>query len=241
MLTGVEGHLTPMYPTSGRGRSSWQHPEVLRSLGHRRLAIFAACATLVLAALVTATFPIEAPLPAGWHTPIIAFELARTPEDLAWLAGAEAEELREAMRAGHRIDMVFPLAYGALLVASCGGVRGRLAKAAAAFGGLAIPLDWLENAALEAITDALERGGDGARELGLLLPATWGKWGAIGCALALLGLAIRSDEPRTGHALVLSACTVPVAALTGAPLAGELMSVAVSVAFVLLVVRAFRR
>ena len=187
---------------------------------------------------MTAVFPSQAPLPAGWHTPIIAFELARSPEDLAWLAGPEAAELRAAMRAGHRVDAVFPLAYGALLVCSCLTGPGRLARVGAVLGALAVPLDWLENAALGRITELLEVGDEAS--LGLLVPATWGKWGAIGAALALLGLAIRQEAPRTGWGLVALACTVPLAGVTGAPVAGELMSVAVSVGFVVLVVRAFR-
>ncbi len=213
---------------------------VYRSAGHRRLTWAAALATLVLAGLVTVTFPAVAPLPAGWHTPIIAFELARTTGELAWLAGPEAAALREAMRAGHRIDVVFPLAYGALLALSCLAARGPLAAVAAGLAALAVPLDWLENLALGRITEALEVGGDGAAGLVLLVPATWGKWGAIGGALFLLGLAIRHEEPRTAMVLVALACSVPIAAVTGAPVAGEVMSLAVAVAFTVLVLRCLR-
>lgn len=210
---------------------------MFRTLNHRRLARLAAFATVVLAGAAAVAFPSEAPLPEGWRTPIIAFELARTPAELTWLAGPEAADIRSAMRWGHRVDTLFPLAYGALLVLSCRAASGRLAAAAAGLAGLAIPLDWLENAALGGITDAIEAGGDGSAGLSWLIPLTWGKWGAIGGALVLLCLAIWRDEPRTALLLAPLACSVPVAAVTGAPAAGETMALAISLSFGVLILR----
>lgn len=210
---------------------------MFKSTRHRWGTRAAAAATLVVAALVVAAFPAEAPLPEGWRTPIIAFELARTPADLVWLQGADAAALRDAMRAGHRVDTVFPFAYGLLLAASCRAASGRWAALGLGLALAAVGLDIGENATLAGITEAIEVGGDGATGLRWLVPLTWAKWGSIGGALLCLCLAQWRREPRVALVLAPLALSVPVAGFTGAPAAGEAMALAVSLAFGLLVAR----
>jgi hypothetical protein len=210
---------------------------MFRSTRHRWGTRAAAAATLVVAAGIMAAFPAEAPLPEGWRTPIIAFELARSPADIAWLQGPDAAGLRDAMRAGHRVDTVFPFAYGLLLAASCRAASGRWAALAVGLALAAVGLDLGENATLAGITEALEAGGDGAAGLRWLVPLTWSKWGAIGGALLSLCLAQWREEPRVALVLAPLALSVPVAGFTGAPAAGETMALAVSLAFGLLAAR----
>lgn len=210
---------------------------MFRSTRHRWATRAAAAATLALAAAVVVAFPAEAPLADGWRTPIIAFELARTPADLTWLRGPHAAGLRDAMRAGHRVDTVFPFAYGLLLAASCRAASGRWSTVAVGLALAAIGLDLGENATLAGMTEALESGGDGAVGLRWLVPLTWAKWGAIGGALLSLCLAQWRAEPRVALVLAPLALSVPVAGFTGAPAAGESMALAVSLAFGLLAAR----
>lgn len=203
----------------------------------RRLLLATAVATLVLAAACQATFPAQAPLGPGWHTPILAAELARTPADLAFLAGDQAEPIRAAMDAGHRVDALFPWAYGCLLAASAWSARARSGVLAAA---VAVSFDTWENALLTVIVDSYRHGGQAASALAELPVTTWIKWAALAWGLAAVGVAERHARPFQAAALGLASVGVALAWSTGLPVLGELMGLSVVVGFVTLAVRAVR-
>ena len=137
----------------------------------------ASIALLVLALGTFASFPLTAELTGGWLTPILAFEFARNPSDIAFLQGEPGVPLRAAMHAGHRWDAFFPLAYGTLLT-----IFARRAGAIwAGFGVLSILFDWTENRALESILYTL----DADQQVGTfhsLMIATSAKWMCIAVA-----------------------------------------------------------
>jgi hypothetical protein len=62
-------------------------------------------------------FPIQAPLPAGFTSPIIAFEFAKSASDIAYLTGDSVDSFRfrNLMQVGHQWDMAFPFAYSGFL------------------------------------------------------------------------------------------------------------------------------
>ncbi|MEM6930045.1 MAG: hypothetical protein AAF602_24110 [Myxococcota bacterium] len=195
-------------------------------------------ATAALAVTLAVLMPAEAALAEGWHTPILAFELARTPADLTFLAGPDAEPLRDAMDLGHRVDMVFPVAYG-LLLASAFAWRGfgRVGVMAAL---LAIPADWAENLVLIRITEELRNGGDGAAGLALLPYATWAKWGLLAVAGGLLGVINRSRAPILAGMGGLYALTATAAWATGAPRLGEAMGATVALLYIAVMIHSLR-
>jgi hypothetical protein len=149
------------------------------------------CLFAVLAAL---SFPARVgPLPAGMHTPILAFELARSTGEVETMFGApgSADRARwvQAFDRGNTLDFALLVAYGAVLSLYARALRqrtgSRLARAAAWFAFVAPLADALENMRLLAITSSL--GGDYQGELEKLVWLTSIKWGAL--ALAFLSLA----------------------------------------------------
>lgn len=184
----------------------------------RALSVLAA----VLGVGLMAVLPHAAELAPGWRTPVVALELARTPEDLAFLSDPV---VRRGLLFGHLLDVPFPIAYGLLLVALGTAFRARWTRWA---GWAVIPLDLLENAVL---TRLLLDYPDVSSLLPLFV-ATWAKWGAIG--LAFIGLAVRIRATRPALTALLGGCAalVPLALLTGRPWAGEAMGIGVTVGFV---------
>jgi len=198
--------------------------------------------TLGLAIATGSTFPTEADLAPGWRTPIIAAELARTPADLAFMAGPDNEPIRAAMDAGHRYDTLFPFAYGSLLFFSAYTARAhRLARVAMFAALLAIGMDLRENAVLIEITSVMRDGGGPEPYLSALFAATWVKWCAIAAALASIGIAEWTKSK--GRAVVLGAVALlaPLAMVTGSPALGEAMGLGTVVGFLTLVVRAWQQ
>lgn len=188
---------------------------------------FLVVVTLTLAVASSGAFPSDADLSDGWRTPILAFELARTEADLAFLAGLAAEPVRAAMDAGHRWDTVFPFAYGALLAAALASVRQRWASAGIGLALLAIPLDLVENHQLVAITDALRHGQSGAPWLPWLMAATWLKWGSLAAALGCYAAARGRQTPIVSLLCSVAPLLTVAAGLSGAPLLGEAMALVV--------------
>jgi hypothetical protein len=50
----------------------------------------------------------------GFQTPILALEFAKSPEDLAFLQGEDAAELRAALVHTQALDRYFPIAYAGM-------------------------------------------------------------------------------------------------------------------------------
>ncbi len=148
--------------------------------------------TLVLGVIMVAIFPSSANLADGFITPIIAFEFAKTPSDVLFLTGFEAQSIanREMMDAGHQWDMLFPFAYAGF-IASYLVVFARqltLLWLAVVCTVLIIPFDINENLTLLAITSTLENDADIMALLTNLSLDTWLKWWAL--AIGLFGVCI---------------------------------------------------
>lgn len=176
----------------------------------------------------------SAPMRAGFHSPIMALELAKSVDDLAFLQGDAAADLRAYMVRVQQLDWGFPLAYAGMAAAFFAGLGLRggklnwLAWVALAVAIVAIPADYMENRVINRVLADLAVGADPTERLDALQAHTWMKWGAIGLYGALMAVLMWVR----GHRLlalpgVLGAASVVWAALSGS--AGgpaEIMSLA---------------
>lgn len=172
--------------------------------------------TLLWGTMMLFVFPTSANLPAGFRTPIIAFEFAKTEYDLAFLVGdsPQSRANRDKMDAGNRLDMAFPFAYAGFLTLTLAHLAlggRRLLWMVVPIALLMIPFDIYENAILLQITDALRNGRLLSPLLTTLQLATWLKWGALGLTLASLAAAFGQQKTYLAASL---------AALTGLSIAG---------------------
>jgi hypothetical protein len=196
-------------------------------------------ATLVLGIIMLFVFPHKAELSAGFRTPIIAFEFAKTDADLAFLSGdSQISRLnRTRMDAGHRWDMAFPFAYAGFIAFLMSQIvaRGRYwLGLAIPVALLIIPFDLRENTILLAITDAL--GSSASIELLLqeLHIATWLKWGALGISVAALALGYLAEKAYLASVFsTIAALGVALCWVSGSkPVVAEAMSLALFLFFI---------
>ncbi len=151
---------------------------------------------LVLVVVMLRTFPsaaVRANLP-GFSSPVIGFELAATPEDVAGILGApgtaEHAEAARRMDRGNRIDFAFMVAYAAfhvgiaLLLAAQGAPRA-VVTVLLVFAALMAPFDALENRQLLVLSHATPSP-EMTAALARLRAFTLVKWTAI---FAFAGLA----------------------------------------------------
>ena len=123
----------------------------------RRIIQIAGTIMLVLTVAMLRAFP-QAPVhrnQAGFTSPVVAFELAGTPEDVAGILGetgsAERVEAARKMDRGNEIDFAFMVAYAAfhvgiaLLLAAHGLVRGGVLATLLVLAAVMAPADALEN------------------------------------------------------------------------------------------------
>lgn len=201
-------------------------------------------ATVILGLIMLFVFPSSAELSAGFRTPIIAFEFARTDADLAFLSGDSAMSRlnREKMDAGHRWDRVFPFAYAGfvalLLLQSV--TRGQYWLALAIpIALLIIPFDLRENSILLAITHALGNSASTEVLLQELHVATWLKWGALGISIAALAVACIAEKARLAASLAaVSSLSIAVCRISESkPVIAEAMSAAIFLFFLYFSIR----
>lgn len=200
---------------------------------------------LVLGLITMLNLPLSADLPAGFRTPIIAFEFASSESDLSYLAGNGAEEAanRASMVAGTYWDMAFPVAYSgflALLLLQLVQRGWKPGWVGIGFAVLIVPLDINENIVLLQIVEALDDGALAGVLLVDLQLATWLKWGAIAVTVAVLGagLIVRGNY-WSGALSGLTALIIGICWLSNSsPVIAELMSLLVSVFFLIFTVRA---
>jgi hypothetical protein len=201
-------------------------------------------ATVLLGLIMLFIFPVSAELSAGFRTPIIAFEFAKTDADLAFISGDSASSRgnRERMDAGHRWDMAFPFAYAgfvALLLLQIVARGHYWAGIGMLFALLIIPFDIKENYILLAITNALRNSASVDTLLRELHVATWLKWGALGVSIATL--AIGSIAQKTYLSALVSgiaALSIAICWLSGsAPALAEAMSAALFLFFLFFSIR----
>lgn len=132
-----------------------------------RLCLACGFAVLVLFVLLLTMFPTEgADVAEGYGTPVIAFEMARSMEDLDAVFGSPDDPQRarrlEAMDLGNRWDYAFMVAYGgfilAFFLALAQDTQRRVWWLFAALGVLAALADAVENGLLLQLTAQLAAG-----------------------------------------------------------------------------------
>ncbi len=204
-------------------------------------------ATALLTLWMLFLFPFQAELASGWNSPLIAFEFAQTEADVAFLAGQSetAIQNRAKMDAGHRVDMIFPIAYAgvfALLALQAVKSGKRWMWLAVIVSVLIVPFDYNENRVLFGITDVLSRAESPIPLLAELHVATYLKWGAIACVSALLSVAY-AIEKHWWRALScgVAALSILIAYVSGsASWAAEGASLCFVVLFIVLILQAWR-
>lgn len=203
--------------------------------------------TLLLGLAMVLTFPITADLPAGFNTPVIAFEFAATHADLSYLDGDGQIETanRAAMIAGLKLDMLFPFLYGGFLcflLARLVAAQHLVALLGIPFSLLIIPLDIRENLTLLAIIEALANTTSLDQLLLDLRTDTWLKWGAIGVAMAVLAIAYAKSRGYWSSALsALAAGSIALCySSESMPVLAEIMSACVLIFFLFFTVKECR-
>lgn len=182
-----------------------------RALAQARLMranALAALATLALSVALLATLPATAKLSAGFRTPVLALEFARTPADLAFVSGPDAAPVRQQMYLAHQIDLLFPFAYAGLLalLLSAQARRGLPAGRVGLVCALAIiPGDLAENTVIFQILAELEQRDSVVPLLSALHLATWCKWAAIGLTALVLALTSWQEKAWVASGLSLAA------------------------------------
>lgn len=171
----------------------------------------AALATLLLATLLLFTYPAKAPLSEGFRTPILAFEFAKTPADLAFLSGSSdtASQHRANMDRGQRIDMLFPFAYAGLLTLLLFALARQGVTSAwvgLLFALSIIPSDIHENLVLLEITALLAKDQSVAALLPSLHTATWLKWWGLAITAGFLSFAYSQRRHWFAAGLSALAC-----------------------------------
>jgi len=206
--------------------------------------------TVLMTLIMTAIGPRPAaPLPAGFITPVLAYEFATTDADVAALfapVGQPAgETVRAAMDRVNRLDFLYIVFYGGFLttfaLVCARATRQPVFLLAAALAPLIMLADVLENVQLLAITARLGTT-DIAVQLARLRWFTWLKWGG----LALWFLLLRPyflARGGFGRAIALASLlplVLGVVAFLWPGLASELFALAVGLLFILLTVYAWR-
>jgi hypothetical protein len=210
------------------------------------LGLGAVVMTLVLSAIGPRP---NAPLPAGYVTPVLAFEFAETEADVvalfAPIGQPEGDAVRAAMDRVNRLDFLYMALYGGCLAAfalTSARLTGRRIYMAAAALALAIVVaDALENVQLLAITRDLGTA-DVGPALARLRLFTWLKWGG----LALWFLLMRPAFARAGRlgSFIGLVAVLPlllgVAAFLWPGLLSELFALSIGLLFLLLTIFAWR-
>ena len=188
-------------------------------------------------------FPTDVPkLPDGFSTPIIAFEFAKTQEEVAGLFGPqnsrEREDLVSAMNRGNALDYLYMILYTAFLFEIARAFRKtRDSLPPLAVMGLCVAVlvsDALENVVLFAITGKLATL-DFESELRLLGFFTWAKWGGLALIfLLLIPLAFPFGKlGKTIASLSITCAVVAMAAFLHKGMANEIFSLNVALLFLL--------
>jgi hypothetical protein len=224
-------------------------PSRIRSIVALRISLAAGLLILVLTVLSALREPVRpcGDLPSG-YAPIIAFELARTADDLAAIFGPPGDPCRagvvEAMDAINWIDVLafIPL-YGAFMIFFFAGMRerdGRLARLGIWVSVVAVLGDYAENACLMHLTPALD---PASIWLALLPWATAIKWVALGVAAGIAALIYaRASDRRAWHILAAIGCfvslLVSLAAMASPHRFGPMLSPAIGVSWLTFLVTA---
>jgi hypothetical protein len=210
---------------------------------------FIGIAVVVMSIVLLSVFPSRSPsLPAGFFTPIIAFEFIESPEEVHQLFGektsAERRDMVRAMDRGNRLDFVYMLLYSSFLFAfsiQCSRERGqRIFYLGAVISIIVLAGDFMENLQLLEITSRLQ-GGSFDGELMALKIFTWQKWGGIATIfLILMPYFIRGNLFAKIIALWgLGVFFIGAMAYLERSVLNEIFSLSVAVMFLLMIIYSF--
>ncbi len=158
-----------------------------------RASAFLGTAVIILAAVMMLIYPKVEDLPDGFRTPVLAFEFATSENGLAFMAGTDetTRQIRREMKRGQYLDLVFPFAYGGLILVLLMTLskKGLLfPKIGILFAIAVIPADLWENHVMFNILNRLDEGLLAADLLPQLHIATWVKWWMIGLSAICLSV-----------------------------------------------------
>jgi hypothetical protein len=189
-------------------------------------------------------------LPAGFITPVMAFEFAEEADEVAQLFAPDGS--MAAMDQVNRWDFLYMTLYGLFLSAfalACAGQTGNRYFYIPAVLALLIPLaDAMENVQLLAVTRMLSEDGVSPilESLSPLLSRlrlfTWLKWGGLAVYFLLLNPYFRGLSSRWRWVWIvgLLPALLAVVALVARGLPNELMALAIGLMFLLLTFYAWR-
>jgi hypothetical protein len=185
------------------------------------------------------------PLPAGFITPVLAFEFAENEAEVRQIV---SPNVRSAMDRVNQFDFLYIALYGGCLFTfalTCDRLTGRrLFFGAAALAIGIMVADILENVQLLAITARMDDGGFEG-ELARLRLFTWLKWGGLAVYFALLRayFARLTGPARWLGAIALSPLLLGAAAFLSRGPISELFALSIGLMFLLLTFYAwwFRR
>ena len=185
------------------------------------------------------------PLPAGFITPVMAFEFAETEAEV-WQLFAPAGSAA-AMDRVNRWDFLYMAIYTAFLgvfaLAAARHTGRRFFYIPAALAALILFADALENIQLLGLTyrTTLD-GGSMTALLGRLRFYTWLKWGGLALYGLLIAVYFRGlpDRWRWVAAVAVLPAVLAVVALVARGLPNELMALAIGLMFVLLTMYAWQ-
>ena len=214
-----------------------------RTVGLIGLAVIAVSLSLLF------VFPKEAgTLPAGFTTPILAFEFVQTPQEAQALFDSpsiDQQTLLTAMNRGNRFDYIYLILYPLFLLTfslKAAQLTGRkMLYAPAALAVLMSIADALENVQLLRIANKLG-GGDFSAELSALHLFTWLKWGSIATTFLLLAIGYFWQGKLFSKVIALGGVitfALAIGAFLNRSALNEYFAQSVAVMFVLLIVYSF--
>ena len=184
-------------------------------------------------------------LPAGFYTPIIAFEFIQSPQEVAhFFEVKDVLSYEQGLLTGNAIDYLFICLYSGLLLFIALGIY-RISNAKTMFLAMLFCLtmlvfDGLENLQLYHILQNYKTG-DIIENLGLLNIFTWLKWGSIASAFLLFSPFF--FKGKVFHKIIGALCVVCfglcIAAFLQHGVLNEIFATSVVLVFLLLVVFVF--
>lgn len=213
-----------------------------------RIASWLGFITVSFALALTAIFPREMEaLPTGMRTPIIAFELARSPSEIEEMFGRRNDySYVRQMDNGNHADYGFLVVYGLFFLffsralLESGGHSARFGRAIALIPSV---MDAIENMQLLAITRKIAAyDTDYASELSSLALFTWAKWFGIAVIFASWVPALWS-RGKLGRVTALTAVLTALSTIVAffvRGVAAELMALGVGFTVLSALTLAFR-
>jgi hypothetical protein len=214
-------------------------------------AVAAGAVTLLLSIILILVLPSAADVPAmpdGMVTPVVAFEFARSTQDLRMIFGenpAQRTALAARFDAGNILDYAYMITYSALMFFFAAGLRrrrpGLLTNMLPFLAVLVLCADAFENVQLLMITSRLD--GDVSGLLLRLQIFTWLKWGGLALYFAMAARPlwlIKGVAARMLAVCGMATLLLAAAAFAHRSLLNELLALFVGLDFILLLVLSWR-